>query len=156
MQIKRGDLFQVKEGIIAHGCNAQGVMGKGVALQVKTLYPKAYTEYERWIKYTREHFGGTASLMGQVNLVRVSPKLFIANCVTQYNFAGSREDTQRYVSYDAVDDCFVRLADLAVKYDAEVHFPLIGGGLANGDHNLLRTIYDKSFPSDDATLWIYE
>ena len=35
IQYKKGDLLSVTKGIIAHGCNAQGVMGSGVALQIK-------------------------------------------------------------------------------------------------------------------------
>lgn len=40
-----GDLFSTNVRTIAHGCNAQGVMGSGVAKIVKALYPEAFSEY---------------------------------------------------------------------------------------------------------------
>ncbi len=34
-----GDIRCVSSGIIVHGCNAQGVMGSGVALALRTTWP---------------------------------------------------------------------------------------------------------------------
>jgi len=48
VKYKYGDLLaNVKDlkVFIAHGCNCKGVMGSGFALQVKTMYPKAYEQY---------------------------------------------------------------------------------------------------------------
>lgn len=36
------NLLDISHGIIAHGCNAQGVMGAGVAKQIKIKYPTAF------------------------------------------------------------------------------------------------------------------
>jgi O-acetyl-ADP-ribose deacetylase (regulator of RNase III) len=45
--IYEGDIFSL-EGVsnFAHGCNCAGAMGKGIALQFKTKYPKMYKEYK--------------------------------------------------------------------------------------------------------------
>lgn len=32
---KTGNILDVREGIIVHGCNLKGVMGSGLALQIK-------------------------------------------------------------------------------------------------------------------------
>lgn len=45
LNVKQGDLLAVNTGCIIHGCNAQGVMGAGVALAFKNKYPAAYTRY---------------------------------------------------------------------------------------------------------------
>ena len=37
IEYRQGDLFQTDVRHIVHGCNAQGVMGKGVAKLVKDL-----------------------------------------------------------------------------------------------------------------------
>ncbi len=41
MKIINGNLLEVKKGIIAHQCNCKGVMGAGIALQIK----------KKWIQY---------------------------------------------------------------------------------------------------------
>ena len=42
---KQGDLTQAEEYIIAHGCNAQGKMGSGVAKAIRREFPQAYSYY---------------------------------------------------------------------------------------------------------------
>jgi O-acetyl-ADP-ribose deacetylase (regulator of RNase III) len=51
-----GDLFvalnqMVKDKVkahVAHGCNAQGVMGAGFAKQVRSAWPQGFREYKIW------------------------------------------------------------------------------------------------------------
>jgi hypothetical protein len=42
---KQGDLLDCIEKVIVHGCNAQGVMGSGVALAIRKKYPDAARAY---------------------------------------------------------------------------------------------------------------
>ena len=42
---KSGDVVEAQETYIAHGCNCQGKMGKGVAMGIKDKFPKAYRDY---------------------------------------------------------------------------------------------------------------
>lgn len=48
-RVKRGDLFKAIENspatAIAHGCNAQRIIGKGFALEIRKRYPLAYGAY---------------------------------------------------------------------------------------------------------------
>jgi len=48
---KIGDLFSNTEGYIVHGCNAQGVMGSGVAKIVKDQYFDAFKRYAECYVY---------------------------------------------------------------------------------------------------------
>ena len=45
IEYRKGDLFQTEIKTIVHGCNAQGVMGSGVAKIIRDKYPKAYDRY---------------------------------------------------------------------------------------------------------------
>lgn len=139
-----GDMLEkVSSGFIIHGCNAQGVMGSGIAKAVKSYYPEAYT------KYMQVH-ESTGLRLGDIIPVKVTDKLFIVNCITQEYFG---KDGRRYVSYDAIDWCAKKvnwLAAYSAKYDIEpiIHTPLIGAGLGGGDWGiiemiLLRTIKHK-------------
>ena len=49
LKIINGDLLKAKEKFIVHQCNAQGVMGSGVAKQIATLYPEAEKQYKEFI-----------------------------------------------------------------------------------------------------------
>lgn len=44
----KGDLFR-QDGLraLAHGCNCAGAMGKGIALEFRSRFPKMYAEYKR-------------------------------------------------------------------------------------------------------------
>ena len=44
--IKR-DIFKSGADLICHQVNCQGVMGSGIAKQVREKYPKVYKEYKR-------------------------------------------------------------------------------------------------------------
>ena len=99
----KGDLLSVTEGIIVHGCNAQGVMGSGVALAVRRKYPKAYEKYKEEIQ--RGFLG-----LGDVQLVDVQENLFIANAITQ-EFYG--RDKKLYVSYESIRECFTTVFEVA-------------------------------------------
>ena len=41
------DITTVDRGIIAHGCNCQGVMGSGVARFLRDKYPQIFPEYAK-------------------------------------------------------------------------------------------------------------
>lgn len=118
------DIFNSK-GIIAHGCNALGIMGAGFALHVKKRYPEAYKQYRSNLE------------LGQVSVVKVSDDLFIANCITQFDFG---KDGRRYVNYEALAECFEELNGWSLP----IHYPLIGCGLAGGDWDVVSSIIKSS------------
>lgn len=151
--IKVGDIFSVERGIIVHGCNAQGVMGSGIALQVKSRWPKCYEIY-------RDYCDGEddkAALLGSVVPYAVPNKeLVIINAITQLNFG---KDGKKYVSYSAVLEAFKTVAESAKFSQLPVHYPLIGAGLGGGDWSIISEIIDFAFKdcsNVDRTLWIYE
>lgn len=146
----KGNLFeQVTEGHIVHGCNAQGVMGSGFALQVKNLYPVAYEVYRNM--YEKHGFE-----VGENISVKVEPNLVIHNAITQ-EFYG--RDGKQYVDYLAVKDGFVQVC-LEVSEGLieceDIHFPLIGCGLGGGDRSIILSDIDKIllYFNLKGTLWV--
>lgn len=60
MKIKKGDMFQEEADVYVNPVNCVGVMGKGLALTFKRLYPKMYASYVKacntgWLKPGRLH-----------------------------------------------------------------------------------------------------
>lgn len=147
-----GDLLSVSHGIIVHGCNAQGVMGAGVAAAVRATYPGAYDTY-------RAAHSESGLKVGQIVPYTAKsengcPGLIIVNAITQ-EFYG--QDGRRYVDYDGVRKCFEQVADLARRSElTDVHFPLIGCGLAGGNWPDVAPIIEQTLAGLNAHLWVLE
>lgn len=148
IQTKIGNLLHVKAGHIVHGCNAQGVMGSGVALGVKQTYPQAFADYI-------EVFEAGNLNLGEAFPTAVKPDLIIWNAVTQ-NLYGKGT---RMVSYDAVQTCFQAVNNWItengklVMSPAEVHIPLIGAARGGGNWEIIREIIEQTMDYP-VTLWL--
>lgn len=155
-KIQFGNLLDAKRGIIVHGCNAQGVMGSGVALQIKQRWPKVFQSYSTFITGFKSK---NLSPLGKVDLVNVGHDLYVANAITQDDFG--RDSARRYCNYAAIHEAFKYVASLAGGSIERlpVHYPLVGAGLANGDWAVISDILDDVFfrwPEVERTLWLYE
>ena len=141
-----GDLFSVTKGHIVHGCNAHGVMGSGVALAVKTLYPGAYADY----RSTYEKHG---LRLGRAYPWEENKDLIIWNAITQEHFGSGR----RFVSYDAIETCFAEIdrvaRELQLEVDPHIHIPLIGADRGGGSWKIISTIIEETV-SVPVTLWM--
>jgi len=141
IETRYGNALDVQTGIIVHGCNCQGVMGGGFALEVKNRFPIAFYEYD---KVHRSH----GLKLGEICFVEVIPNKFIINANTQDNFGGSK----RNVSYDAIVDCFKEVVKLAAvieqhrNVNLEIIFPAIGAGLGGGDWKIISALIDVVVP----------
>jgi O-acetyl-ADP-ribose deacetylase (regulator of RNase III) len=131
----KGDLFQTKFDIIAHGCNMQGVMGSGVAKTVKEVFPQAFGAYYQ--EYRQKKLE-----LGLVQFVRFSSGRIIANCITQEYYG---KNNSIYVDYDAIRKCMWCLNNQAKEFGLTVAMPKIGAGLGGGDWDKIAEIIEKEF-----------
>lgn len=148
-QINFGNILDATNGIIVHGCNAQGVMGSGLAKALRDKYPQAFEAYHE--VYERQGLE-----LGNVVLAEITETLVIANAVTQWHYG---RDKIKYVSYPAIQHTFAQIADAANQLNIQVHYPMIGAGLGGGDWAIISEIIDTAFepyPDVVRTLWIYE
>lgn len=143
IEYKTGDLLDVKRGVIAHGCNCYGVMGAGVALAVKQKYPKAFSDY---VKVCNRYYDNPEDLLGEINFVRVSDDILIANCFTQLDFGGKK----RNLRYDALAQVFEKLNSADLE---QLHIPKIGSGLAGGNWALIESIINDVYKGS-VTCWV--
>jgi len=139
-------------GVIVHGCNSHGVMGSGVAKQIKDKWPAVYENYN--LRYLSEGLP-----LGSIDYVRVDPKILVVNAITQKDYGRA---SQLYVSYDAIEAAFTRINDLVMeeaqyKVPKVVSFPLIGCGLANGDWDTVSKIIDEALDDNiSKVLWMQQ
>lgn len=152
-----GNVLDTPFQFIAHQCNAKGVMGGGLALQIRNKYPKVYNEYRKWIEdnsfFTREEW------LGNYLSVRTNDGHVILNLIGQYDYGRDK----RYTDYDALEKAFITaINDIRHDYGGEdtdllqivIAIPYgIGCGLAGGDWNVVREILEN-IESEENTLFV--
>ena len=147
MKIKyhTGDLFATDIKTIVHGCNAQGVMGSGVAKSIKENFPKAYEQYMKEYKL-HSHLP-----LGSITAVLCNGKI-IVNAVTQEYYG---RDDIKYVSYDAVDDVMRKLNTFNDVYGiTEIAMPKIGAGLGGGDWSVIEAIIESRLSQVQPSVYV--
>lgn len=164
----KGDILQLKEGILVHGCNCQGVMGGGIAKLIRDKWLPVYDAYRQHHARTVLRLGDTVNVGHQRwqqeravsrHLHALTPvlpeKLILVNAMSQHSYG--REPGKVYVDYDAIGAAFSRVKLIARDSGLAVHFPLIGCGLANGRWQEVAEQIERALGSDiEANLWILE
>lgn len=130
--IKSGDLLDSDCNVICHQVNSMGVMGGGIALQIRKQYPlacKPYFEDNR----TPEEKLGTYVIGNDIQ------KSFV-HLYGQLNFGTEKQHTEALES--ALDSFLESLQfDLVPPTEMKIGFPLwIGSGLGGGDPKIIITI----------------
>ncbi len=155
---KTGNLLDATEPFIVHGCHARGVMGSGVALAVKTMYPEAYEEYRRFCADRPS----LHDVLGHNVIVPVKlptgEDRFVVNAITQRHFGNNGA---KYVSYDAVDECLYRLT-LAIRTSGrfgpgdfpDIAMPKIGAGLGGGNWETIEAIIGHRLKEHNVVIYV--
>ncbi|MGL5458130.1 MAG: macro domain-containing protein [Cetobacterium sp.] len=149
MKIINGNILDMTDGIIVHQVNCKGVMGAGLALQIKNKWPKVFKEYTEHIKYCSERLNKHP--LGTINGTSVSNTskfLMVYNFYSQDNYGRNGIQT----NYEAFEKCLIglvkRFENSKVPIDSiPVYFPYgIGCGLAGGDWKVISKMIEKHFP----------
>jgi O-acetyl-ADP-ribose deacetylase (regulator of RNase III) len=144
----QGNLLDVPRGIIVHGCNALGLMGAGVARVVRQKYPRAYEVYRKQYETKGLNLGDIIPVV--VREEPTAPILFIVNAITQQDVGTDRIQ----VDYESISTCFEKVAKIARDFKLEVHFPLIGCGLAGGSWEEVAPRIERALGDIPAHLWV--
>jgi O-acetyl-ADP-ribose deacetylase (regulator of RNase III) len=132
------DILTVEYGIICHQVNTRGVMGAGLAAQVKSQFPKAFREYKN------AYDTGTLKL-GNVIISQIKSHNFIAHIVGQDNYGRG----VKFTNYQALNLAFTNLKTFRKSLDKEIpiFFPWrMGSGLGGGSWRIVKDIIEEFFP----------
>lgn len=138
-----GDLMEAPEKFIVHGCNAQGVMGSGVAKLIREKYPTAFRVYVEAYRKEGLQLGKTIWVKGVPHTV--------INAITQEFYGTDR----MHADYDAIRSA-MRQINATAKVTQEIEparnviglvdrvaMPLIGAGLAGGSWKTISAIIEE-------------
>ena len=146
VNIVTGDIFKSDVNIIGHQTNAQGAMGRGIALTIKQKYPEVNHEYIEYCK----HFNKSTELLGHCQVVMYKEGKFIANIFGQFQYGRCARQT----NYTALRNGLIRLKEFAMQNNLTIGLPyLIGAGLAGGEIGTILKILDEVFSDYDVTLY---
>ena len=171
-KIVDGDLFNTECQVIAHQVNCIGVMGSGVAKEVKRLYPNAFKEYCSLVS-SMDH-----QVLGGCLLVDCGDK-YIASLFGQYSYRGDNTYTSgyvlpalnpgvndsyynestpvRYTNYEGFYMSLTRLrTDMNKLGLKSVAFPYkIGSDRGGADWNVILSMINSVFSESDKEVIIY-
>lgn len=153
----KGDLIALAKrnhfNVIIHGCNCQGVMGKGIAFQIKQNFPKV------------SKIDSKGELPGTICAVTFSSGLTVVNAYTQI-YWGKAND--KHKSYSPVNNHEEELYDTQKnRYEfirsclrsvnkiftgKKIGLPLIGCGLAGGSWDIVKSIIIEEMNDCDVTI----
>lgn len=143
----KGNVFETDCDVIVHGCNAQGIMGSGIAKQVKQLYPEAFRVYRDFCLLNNRN----ASILGTI-VWSIEENVIIANCITQHKYGYGEK---RYLDYDALRNCMAHIEIVGrVRRYKSIAMPKIGAGLGGGDWNIIAQIINTEI--QDLKVKVYE
>ena len=145
----KGNLLASSCDYICHQVNCQGIMGAGVAKQIKDLWPNAYEEYK---KFCETMIWNKQVPLGQALISETSDTATkIAHFFAQEHYGRGG----RYTSYDAFWSCLHQLR-LILKPGETVAMPKrIGCGLGGANWQVIRTMIEEVL-GDEFDVYIYE
>ena len=154
------DIFESGADVILHQVNCQGVMGSGIAKQVKEKYPKVYESYKnRCDFYSPKALLGSAQFVG-THIEYNTPFVGIFNLFGQEKFG---YDGKCYTDYIALYKCFEKVKDslgreiIHSKKERTIAIPyLMGCHRGGGDWNVVYKMIEEVFADSDCEVLICE
>lgn len=127
-----GDVLQIPTIYICHQVNCRGVMGAGLAKQVKEKWPAVYQQYKENCNAMFPE-----DLLGLNDFIPINDTVCIVNMYAQDKYGKDA----CYTNYKAFRECLTRIARQADKKTDIIRFPYkIGCGLAGGDWNIIQKL----------------
>ena len=135
-----GNLIDMAEqgefDVIVHGCNCLNTMGSGIALEIRTRYPKAYGADTRATEQWQTPVAKLGNFSTSATVGKGKP-FVIVNAYTQVNFAPRGIDHFEYESFSLI------LRKLRALGPVRFGFPYIGCGLAGGNEPRIIAMIEK-------------
>lgn len=129
------NILDVKEGVIIQQVNCKGVMGAGLAKDIRNKWPIVYKKYKE-----REWSPG------DVAFVSIDTNLYVCNLAGQYHYG--REKGVCYTIYEAVELGLTKVNHFCIAQKLQAYIPYkMGCNLGGGDWRMVEKIINKVIPN---------
>lgn len=157
-RIVNGDVLKATESVIAHQTNCKGIMGAGVAKQIKSKYPEVFQGYLDFCMssgYNGEYLLGWAQFVSSRD-GKQFVNLFGQDGISEKDLNEAKHG--RITNYEAFADALARLHTAMNNRGLKsVAMPyLIGCGLAKGNWNVVAAMIDAEFDNSDIDVVLYK
>lgn len=147
---KQGDVLSaLKNGavdVVIHQTNCQGVMGSGIARQVKQDFPDAYRVY-------KEQEAAGRLKLGNFSVAKIKRDGLEDGCIINVNGQDEYSDRNKCnTNYAALGSVLWTLARTN-RSNAVIAMPKIGAGLGGGDWKIIEALIESAF--HDQTVYVY-
>lgn len=142
-----GDLLKSGEDIQAHQTNCLGIMGAGIAMHIKRMYPEVFTSYQNLCTEK----GKERTLLGTCQIVKTNTEnIHIANLFGQHGIGKGAMQTE----YPALKEALSTLKEEAKKNNLSVGLPYqLGSGLAGGEWSVVKKMIEEIFNDYPVTIY---
>ena len=139
------DIFKSGADVICHQVNCQGVMGSGIAKQVRAKYPWVYEQYKEFCRKV-------PFPLGSVQTVPINETQVIINLFAQENFG---YDRKCYTDYKSLEDGLYFVRDTYDNQTIAIPY-LMGCYRGGGDWNVVYKIIEEVFKNYNGKVLICE
>ena len=148
----KGDLLELfRNGavdVILHVANCQGVMGSGIAAQIKDQYPEAYDSYKEFEKYSPNGLE-----LGTISYAIMNNFVGICNLHAQHLYGSGT----RFLNYEALYNCLESVVDLLNYAPMVIGIPFrMGSDRAGGDWRIVEKMIEVVFENTEYDIVIVE
>lgn len=145
IRIRHGDLLLAGESHICHQVNCMGVMGSGVAKQIRAKWPVVYTKYKGLCDAIQP-----GALLGCDQIVEVGNGKHVCNLFGQLNYG---RDKSAYTNIYKLRHACEHLVACASPEAAFAMPYRIGCGLGGGDWGKVLDMLTEAFADRELTLY---
>ena len=150
MEWIKGDLLEADLDYYCHQVNCQGVMGSGIAKQVREKYPEVFEHYKKVCDDYKIRFG-TNALLGGMQVVPIANG-WIVNLFAQDKFG---YDGKCYTNYDSLRQCLETVKNEFPNNTIAIPY-LMGCHRGGGDWDIVYKMIEEVFDDSDCEVLICE
>lgn len=144
---KTGNLLDAQTNVIAHQVNCQGVMGSGVAKQIKEKWPNVFKEY-----YTECDTDSLEYVFGSCLLIGTETN-YIANLFGQMDYGRVGRFTNYEALYSSLESLFIQMTEKRVN---SIAFPYkMSSDRGGADWNVVLAMIESVFKDTNTTIEIW-
>lgn len=152
MEVVNGNIFDCDADVLLHQVNCRGVMGSGVAKQVKQKYPSVFKWYKLWCDECKDvaSIVGYQPLLGKIQVCYANDEhpYAIVNMFAQDGYGRGR----CFTDYDALRKC-LRQVNFEFK-GKKIAIPYkMSCDRGGGDWNMVMGIIEEELSDCKVTLY---
>ncbi|MCK9544440.1 MAG: hypothetical protein M0R03_20670 [Novosphingobium sp.] len=123
--------------VIAHICNDIGAWGAGFVLALSKKWMQPENVYRSLYKL--------GLVLGDIQIATVAQDIVVINMIAQSGIYTKLNDKNLPpIRYDALERCLEKVNQYCIDYNATLHAPRFGAGLAGGDWNEIEKIINST------------